>query len=200
MVEHGIRTLTAALLAAAFLMVGCADQQKTREEELSELLAWLPGKYDNSAQVAHDAQQSGHPAHEAIALVIMPVHAPRLGHHVFYIQESAANDAQRIMSSRMFSFDVDAKNGIVGLTYEFNDPARWREAAHHAEFFDSLVAEDTSSVGCEFLWKKKGDELFTATHDPKRCHSLDHTPGATVAELGPNNVSFGDYKFLRSRR
>jgi hypothetical protein len=200
MVEHGMRTLLTALLAAALLLTGCADQQKLREEELSELLAWLPGKYDNAAQVAQDSKDTGHPPHEAIALLIMQVHAPRLGHHVFYFQESAANDARRIMSARMFSFDVDEKNGIVGLTYEFNDFNRWREAAQQPEFFSGLVAEDTTSVGCEFLWKKKGDELFTATHDPKRCHSLDHTPGATVAELTPNTLSLGTFKFLRTKR
>jgi hypothetical protein len=199
MVENGTRRFMAgALLTVLALLWGCADQQKVREEELSDLLSWLPGRYDNSAQVAQEAQQSGHPAHEAIALLIMPVHAPRLGHHVFFAQESAANDPRRVMSGRMFSFDTDEKYGIVGLMYEFNEPARWHDGQQHPELFTGLVVEDVSSAGCEFLWKKSGDQ-FIATHDPKRCHSVGGPVSQNAAELTPNSLTLADFKFLRSK-
>ncbi len=201
MVERGIRPLiAAALLALGSLLGACADQQKLREDEMSEMFAWLPGKYDNSAQVAQESKQGGHPAHDAIAMRIMQVNAPRLGHHVFYIQESAANDAHRVLSARMFSFDYDEKNGIVGLDYEFDDPDRWRDAGLHPELFSGLVAEDTRSAGCEFLWKKKSDEVFIATHDMKRCHSTSGQTDLVVAELTPNSLMLSGFRFLRSKR
>jgi hypothetical protein len=198
MVENTLRYLVAtALLLVLGLAGGCADQEKIREQDLGDLVAWLPGKYDNSAQVAEEAKLSGHAAHEAIALLIMPVTAPRLGHHVFFVQESAANDSRRIMGSSMFSFDTDAKNGIVGLVYEFNEPVRWRDGLLHPELFAGLEAEDVSSAGCEFDWKKKGEE-FVATHDPKRCHSITPTNNEHAAALTPYTFSIGDYHYRRT--
>lgn len=198
MVENSWRRLmAAALLAVVGVAGGCADQQKVREEELGELIAWLPGRYDNTAQVAEEAKQAGHPGHEAIALLIMPVSASRLGHHVFFVQESAANDPRRVMGSSMFSFDTDEKNGIVGLVYEFNEPVRWHDGLQHPELFNGLMTEDVTSAGCEFIWKKKGDE-FIASHDPKRCHSTLPQTGQNAAELTPNTFSIGAYHYRRT--
>ncbi len=199
MVEKSWRRRSAAVLLVALgLAGGCADQQKVREENLDELLAWLPGRYDNTAQVAQEAQKSGTPAHEGIALLIMPAHATRLGHHVFYVQESAANDPRRIMSRQMFSFDTDEKYGIVGLVYEFNEPDRWRDVQEHPELFSGLMMEDVSSAGCEFVWKKSGGE-FIASHDPKRCHTTMAAPGVNAAELTPDTLSIGAYHFRRTK-
>ena len=196
MVEKSWRRLAVAVLVVVGLAGGCADQQKVREEDLGDLLAWLPGRYDNTAQVAQEAQKSGAPAHEGIALLIVPAHAQRLGHHVFYVQESAANDPRRIMSRQMFSFDTDAKYGIVGLVYEFNEPDRWRDVGEHPELFTGLVAEDVSSAGCEFIWKKTAGQ-FVATHDPKHCHTSVPELGDNAAELTPDTRSIGHYHFRR---
>jgi hypothetical protein len=197
MVENSCRLLTAAVLLIVVGMAGgCVDKQQIREAELGDLVAWLPGKYDNTAQVAQETQKSGHAVHEAIALLIMPVNAPRLGHHVFFVQESVANDPRRILGSSMFSFDTDEKNGIVGLVYEFNEPVRWRDGLQHPELFAGLQAEDVSSAGCEFDWKKAGEE-FVATHDPKRCHTLTPTNNEHAADLTPYTFSIGDYHYRR---
>ena len=198
MVEMNVcRPLGCAFVVALALLCGCADQQKVREQDLGELIAWLPGRYDNSAQVAEESKQSGHPALQAIALLIMPVSASRLGHHVFFVQESAANDPRRIMGSSMFSFDTDEKNGIVGLVYEFNEPVRWHDGLQHPELFNGLMTEDVSSAGCEFIWKKQGD-AFIASHDPKRCHSTVPQAGQNAAELTPNTFSVGAYHYKRT--
>jgi hypothetical protein len=197
MVEKSWRGLIAAALLVAGLAGGCAaDKQQIREQQLGDLVAWLPGKYDNKAQVAVEAGKSGHATHEAIALLIMPVNSPRLGHHVFFVQESVADDPRRILGSSMFSFDTDEKNGIVGLVYEFNEPVRWRDGLQHPELFTGLQAEDVSSAGCEFDWKKIGEE-FVATHDPKRCHSLTPTNNEHAADLTPYAFSIGDYHYRR---
>jgi hypothetical protein len=197
MVENSLRYCTAAaLLLVLALAGGCADKQAISEQDLGDLVAWLPGKYDNTAQVAQESAKAGHAAHEAIALLIMPVNAPRLGHHVFFVQESVSGDPRRILGSSMFSFDTDEKNGIVGLVYEFNEPVRWRDGLEHPELFAGLQAEDVSSAGCEFDWKRKGEE-FVATHDPKRCHSLTPTNNEHAADLTPYTFSIGDYHYRR---
>src|SRR5215472_1390510 len=86
-----------ALAAAATLAVaGCASgPPKATEADLTLMLTLLQGHYDNTAQAEADARSGTHPAHEAVALLIVHVQTPRLGHYVYYAQESAANDARR---------------------------------------------------------------------------------------------------------
>ena len=199
MVEAAVRRLaTAALVSLALLGGGCANQEKVKEDDLADLISWLPGRYDNLAQVQHDEKTGVRPPHEAIALLVRPAQTPRLGHHVFYVQEMAPDNAERIMSQRMFSFDTDEKRGVVGLMYTFVEPVRWREAVHNPQMLTGIMTEDVSPVGCELIWKRSGD-TFTASHDPKHCHRAggpaQNGPDAT---LTPETLTLAGYEFRRS--
>ena len=185
----------ATAIAALGLLGACADQTKLRESELTQLLGWLPGRYDNTAQADSDAQRGVQPPHDRIALIIVRVYTPRLGHHVFYVQEMAADDPRRVMSERLFSFEVE-KRGILESVYTFAEPLRWRDGQRNIELFTSVVTEDVQGEGCQLLWKKSG-ERFIATHDPGVCPDA---PGAAPqAELAAGVLSSGDYKFRRTR-
>lgn len=186
--------LLALLLAAG----GCADQGKQREAELTDLLSWLQGSYDNRAQVESEARQSGHAPHERIALLIIPVYVPRLGKHVLYAQESAADDPRRVMSERLFSFDIDEKRGIVGLVYDFVEPRRWRDGQNNPEIFTSVVTQDVSPSGCELLWHRAGQQ-FVGNVDPHRCRVPPGGPAGDAAELGPDYLNVAGFQFRRSR-
>jgi CpeT/CpcT family (DUF1001) len=189
------RTAAAILLLALGGIAACTDQEAVREEQLGELLAWLPGKYNNATQAAQDVQQNLHPVHEAITLLIMPVHAPRLGHHVFFVEEISADDPRHVVSERMFSYDTDEKKGIVGLTWNFTDPRRWLEGRQNPALFAGLVVEDVDVSGCELQWKKSG-ERFLGSYDPKRCHTAKGT-GADDNELTPDTLTLAGFKFKR---
>ncbi len=52
------------LALAAVMLAGCADEAKKREGELTQLLGWLPGSYDNTRQQADSAQPAAR-AHRA---------------------------------------------------------------------------------------------------------------------------------------
>src|SRR5580704_17075731 len=81
MAEAARAALAAAtMLAALGLLNACADQSKLRESELTQLLDWLPGRYDNTAQADSDAQRGVQPPHDRMALIIVNVYTPRLGH------------------------------------------------------------------------------------------------------------------------
>jgi hypothetical protein len=197
MAETAPAVLAAATAIAALGLLGaCADQTKLRESELTQLLALLPGRYDNTPQAELDARSGVHPAHESIALIIAHVYTPRLGHHLFYAQEMAADDPRRVMSQKMYSFEVDEKRGIVETVYRFVEPLRWRNGQQNAELFTSVVAEDVQAEGCQLLWKKSG-ERFIAMHDPGVCP--DPVGAAPQAELGAGVLSIGDYKFRKTR-
>jgi CpeT/CpcT family (DUF1001) len=191
--RRGVRPAAAALVAAVIAVWGCTDQTKIQEGELTQLLATLPGHYDNAAQVEEDARTGVRPAHDPVALTITHVYTPRLGHYVYYVQETAADNPLRVFSQRMWSFQVAEKRGIVETVYEFIEPQRWRDGLQNKDLFTSIVIEDMQAEGCLLLWKKK-DNGFVATHDPKACP--DPGGGAKPqAELSGGVLTIGEYKF-----
>lgn len=180
------------LALAAVMLAGCADEAKKREGELAQLLGWLPGRYDNTAQA-----NSANPPQARVALLLAKVYTPRLGKHVLYAQETAADDPRRVMSGHMFSFQVDEKRGILESVYTFAEPLRWREGPEHLDLFTGVVAEDVLGVpGCELIWKKDG-ERFTAATDPKLCH--DPGAAALTAELRSDSLDLAGYQFKKLR-
>lgn len=196
----GMLAVAAALgLAAALALPGCASQPKATEADLTLMLTMLPGRYDNGAQAEADARNGTHPAHEAVALVIIHVYTPRLGHYVYYAQESAADDPRRVLSQKMYSFQLDEKRGIVETMYEFVDPVRWRDGYQSKDLFTAVQSEDVQPEGCQLLWKKKGDG-FLAAHDQKICPDRGGAAAALQMELIAGALTVGDYKFVRKGR
>jgi hypothetical protein len=183
----------AAVAVALAALCACATQEKQDKGELLALLAVLPGTYDNTAQAELDARNGVRPAHDAVTLTITHVETPRLGHYVYYAQETAADEPNRVLSQKMFSFKVDEKRGIVETLYEVNEPLRWRDGQHNKELFTSMMTSDVQAEGCQLFWKKK-DNGFAAKFDPKACPT-----GGTEAEFSAGVLTIGDYKFRKSQ-
>jgi hypothetical protein len=183
---------------AALLLGACASQPKFSEADLTLMLTILPGRYDNAAQADLDARSGTHPAHEAVVLVIIHVYTPRLGHYVYYAQESAADDPRRVLSQKMYSFQLDEKRGIVETLYEFVDPLRWRDGYQSKDLFTAVQAEDVQAEGCQLLWKQQG-EGFVAAHDPKICPDRGGAAAGPLMELTTGALTVGDYKFRKGR-
>jgi hypothetical protein len=195
------RRLRAAVVLATVLAAvsGCKqDQSKVNEGELTQLLALLPGEYDNRAQVELEARNGTRPGHDAVTLIITRVFTPRLGHHIYYAQEIAADDPRRVLSQRMYSFEVDEKRGIVETLYQFVEPLRWRDGQQNKDLFTSVVTEDVQGEGCVLLWKRDGAR-FVATHDPKVCPDPAGSAPVTRAEFSLGSLTIGDYKFRKVR-
>jgi hypothetical protein len=185
----------APLLAVLLLLGGCTDQTKLHEGEMTQLLAVLPGHYDNTAQVEADTRAHAHP-HDAIALTITHVYTPRLGHYVYYAQETAADDPRRLFSQKMYSFAVDERRGIVETLYELAEPLRWRDGQQNKDMFTGMVMEDVQPEACQLLWKKT-ESGFVATHDPKVCPDAGHGALLHQAEFEGGVLTIGDFKFRR---
>jgi hypothetical protein len=191
------RCATALALAALLALAACANEAKKREADLAELLNWLPGSYDNAAQADTDPQAGVRPPHAHVALTIVKVYTPRLGHHVLYAQENAPDDPQRVMSERLFSFAIDDKRGIIESVYGFAEPLRWRDGLEHSELFTSVVSDDVRTIpGCELLWKKVGERFSAA---PERAHCPDPVTAAVTAELSTESLDLAGYRFRKSR-
>jgi len=193
-----LRALKSVAAAALALLAvsACTTEEKVHQGELTQLLAVLPGTYDNSAQAETDARGNAHAAHDAVTLTITHVFTPRLGHYVYYAQETAFGDPRRVLSQKMLSFEVDPKRGIVETTYQFVEPLRWRDGQKNKDLFTSLVVEDVQVEGCQLLWKHQ-EAGFTATHDPKICPDPGGAP-KVQAELSAGILTLGEYKFRKA--
>jgi hypothetical protein len=196
MVERRLAPLAHAAVALTLCACMGGNNQKVHEAELTQLLAVFPGNYDNTAQAEADARTGVRPAHEAVALSITHVFAPRLGHYAYYAQESAADDPRRVLSQKMYSFEVDPKRGIVETTYQLIEPLRWRDGQLNKDLFTSMMTSDVQPEGCQLLWKKK-DAGFVATHDAKVCPDTGNA--VPLAEFNGGVLTIGDYKFRKSR-
>ena len=193
---HGARRRRPGGAAGALaLLAACASQESIQQGELTQLLAVLPGTYDNTAQAQLDERNGARPPHDAVALTITHVETPRLGHYVYYAQETAAGDPNRVLSQKMYSFRVDEKSGIVETLYELNEPLRWRDGQRNKELFTSMMTSDVQAEGCQLLWKKNDTgNGFAAAHDPKACPG-----GGTLAQFSAGVLTIGDYQFRKAR-
>lgn len=152
MLERVHRGLWLAALLAG--LGGCTSQQELRKAELATLMAALPGAYDNLQQVQADAAAGRSGAHASQALLILRLQSPLVGDDVLYVRESAANDARRVMSERVWSLKVDATGRIVATQARFEEPGRWQVGLESPELFRSLLLRDLQVVeGCDLLWQ-----------------------------------------------
>jgi hypothetical protein len=188
--------LACGLLLAAALSSSCADQQKVRETELTELLVLLAGHYDNTEQVQADAHRALHPPHDPLSLAIVPVDDPVIGDHVFYVQEMAADDPRRVMVQRVWTFGTENK-AIVQSVWTLKEPLRWRDGHENPDVLKGLMNQDVVPVrGCNLIWKKSGAG-FTAVNDAKTCRSTSRATGGTVQidtrmELDANGLGLAE--------
>jgi len=145
----------ALMLAAvgALALAACSSQAELRKTQLATLSDQLPGNYVNPQQI----------------LTIMRVAAPLVGDQVFYLRETAANDARRIVSERIWSLQVAADGGIIGGVYGLEEPERWRVGTESPELFRSLLMRDLRALpGCELLWTSSAHG-FSASSASERC-------------------------------
>lgn len=190
----------AAVLAGSLLLASCANQMKLAEAELAQIDAWLPGRYDNVEQAQADAQR-GREARPAMALTVVPVRVPTISDHVFYLQESAADDARRVTMQRLLSFDVVKGGHIVQTTWTLAQPERWRDGHQNPSLFKGLMYQDAIPlVGCELRWKKDGEGQFVGANDPSTCRVSVSALGGTVrmdmrAELTADSLALAELAF-----
>jgi hypothetical protein len=173
------------LLTGILLLNACASQSKLRDAELAQLLEWYPGHYST-------VDQAGSPM--ALELNVVRIYAPLMGEHVFYAQETAADDPRRVIAQRVVSFGVVKGAGIVQSLWSPAEPTRWRDAHLNADLFKGLQPEDFKRLsGCELTWVQK-DGRFTGANDMKTCRNgsgrMDLRAELTSDELALADLSY----------
>jgi CpeT/CpcT family protein DUF1001 len=203
--ERRMKSLWMGALSVALLslLAGCAGARKEREAELEQISAWLPGNYDNTAQVDSD-KRSGFQPHDTLAVSIIQVYAPIISKHVFYAQEMAADNSNRVMSQRLLAFEISEDDEIVQSVWSLVDPVRFRDAHLNPDIFKMMQPPDVQSIpGCGLAWKKEKakdakPEHFTGQSGRNTCRSKKRGPGGSVLfqetriELTPDELSMAD--------
>ena len=134
--------LAATLAASLALLAGCTNDAKLREAELQKLAVLLPGQYDNRVQVT----QAGAAAELPLELNVTPIYAPFLSDYVFYVQENAWGDPRRVLSQRLFVFDLVGGKQIVQRVFGFAEPVRWRDGHLNTDLFKGQLEVQQTDV------------------------------------------------------
>lgn len=196
-----VRVLCA--LTAAALLAACTTQSKRSEAELAQLLAWLPGRYDNVAQSEADAH-AGRESHVALELNIVRIYAPLMGDYAFYVQETAADDPRRVIAQHAVAFAVVKDRGIVESLWSFAEPTRWRDAHLNLDLFKGLMPQDfVPLAGCDLIWTKK-EGRFVGANDPDTCRASSSAGGPLRmnlrAELTADELAVAEQSYESSGR
>jgi hypothetical protein len=159
------------LIGVAVLASGCGGNAALREEELARIADWLPGTYDNRAQVDDDLKRNIVDVHAPIELNIVAADSPIVGHDVYYVQQNDAMNPRRVLSQQLYSFEKSADDKAIAHTiYTFKEPERWVHGHDRPDIFKSLVPDDLSAAtGCELKWEFK-EERFTGHSSAVSCH------------------------------
>jgi len=168
------------LVASVAALGGCATPPATKSDAgIRQIEGWLPGHYDNRAQVATDQKHGGY-VHPAVSAVVVRIDSLMVGDHVYYLQESSTDDPHRMLGQYIISFE-SVKDKIVEAVWTFADPKHWRGADEAPELLTAMQPADLKLLtGCSLEWKKVEDH-FAATNDPKLCHSTPISAPAAVS-------------------
>jgi hypothetical protein len=176
----GNRLAMRLLVASVAALGGCATAPASKNDAgIRQIEGWLPGHYDNRAQVATDEKHGGY-VHTAVSAVVVRIDSLMVGDHVYYLQESSTDDPQKMLGQYIISFE-SVKDKIVEAVWTFSDAKHWRGADETPELLTAMQPADLKLLtGCSLEWKKVEDH-FTATNDPKLCHSTPISVPAAVS-------------------
>lgn len=184
-------------VVCGLVLAGCASQAKKKAEaELATLTEWLPGRYDNVEELRGD------PTRQSVVVQVIPFYGKPLGKAAFYLYETAADDARRVLSQRIIAFDVDpGEKRIVEAVYTLTEPERWRDAHQNPALFTALIPHTDlrPMTGCALVWKREG-ERFVGANERASCRASSRTTGSTVnvemrAELSPGELALAESAF-----
>ena len=195
-----MRARVVTMVAAAAALGGCATAQSSKSDGLlMQVEGWLPGHYDNRAQVATDRKHGG-AVHPAVSAVIVRVDSLTVGQKVYYMEETDTDNPQQPPTAQyILSFEV-VKDRILEAVWSLTEPKRWRNGAEQPELFSSLQPPDLKLLtGCSLEWKKT-EEGFAASNDVKLCHSTPLSVPAAVAahwriELTADQLGIGEQAY-----
>jgi CpeT/CpcT family (DUF1001) len=188
-------------IGVAASLMACSSGKKTKPDQLgmAQIIRWLPGTYNNTAQRDADIK-AGKAPHDALAVAIVPIDSPIMGAHAFYFQEMAADDPRRVMVQEILTFEMTDKGSIKESIAAFVEPRRWRDANLNPDVLTALVPDDLTQLsGCDLFWTRVPDG-FVGANEPLRCHTASQSSEAAArtdlrAELSATELSLSERSY-----
>jgi CpeT/CpcT family (DUF1001) len=163
------------ILVLAFAIAFTAPAQaEDLNAQVREIMAMLPGEYDNAAQMQR--QGGGQPFYP-VRTIIKPVKAPIFGENVLYLEEYRDNDPTKLTRIRLYTFSADAGENAVRL-HLVNPLKPEALQGAHADLakVEALTAADVRKDRnlCDVLIRKQGIE-FRGAMKERTCDRPDKT-------------------------
>lgn len=160
-------------------------------------LEWLPGEYDNFQQTVSDKNGGIIPPHFRLYAVIAKVNYPYLDGDMFYLQQYADNDPNKIIVQHLLeTFYVKEENTIVMKKYSFPIGAAFRDIHLNPAKLNSVLPSNLKATeNCEVHWIKK-ENHFLGTLEPTFCLSDDGSYGESVKLEKYFYLSENTFKYL----
>lgn len=175
--------LALSLLCSLLLATAVPAAAMSPDEEFALFLDWFEGEYDNHEQVwqqetdeVEEKQRLEHIHHRFV-----PVDAPALGEHVFFVLQTMDDDLDKVYRQRVYSFSQDTKEKAIKLViYRMADEAKYVGSWKQPELVKNLTMDDVSTTaGCEVFWRHNG-EFFDGYMKDKACHFYSKRSGKEI--------------------
>jgi len=164
-------TLVLVLLTASGLLTA-GEPGGTLQQDYERFLQWFAGEYDNNEQVWQQAED-GVPEDqrlEHIHHIFLPVEAPGIGEHTFFIRQYMDGDYENVYRQRLYNMVMDEDEKAVRLQiFSFNDEAKYRNTDQDPSLIKNITLEEVRNMpGCDVFWRFKGDHYIGEMKD-KAC-------------------------------
>lgn len=160
---------TAFAITLMALVVGCKEEKKsdtssktevtekiasTAEEQLAEIMAFWPGKYNNDKQIEaakKDGQEvwllddTGKDGWLQIESHYIKIDNPSIGENVLYVEEYRDHQPDSIYRQRIYTLSIDSTQTIRVKMWPFKDKRKYVGAWKNPEILKNLTIEEISA-------------------------------------------------------
>jgi len=165
-----------------------STQTPQLKADFDRFISWFGGEWNNNEQVWQQSvdakaastapakeEDKNKPVEEKITHmhhIFAPVLAPKIGSHIYYIQQSLDGDLTKSYRQRIYRLTPDEKENAVKLEIFnlFDEKAFFDAHKKPAMFSDLDVTRLRSTPGCEVYWRYDTNaKSFEGTMKPNAC-------------------------------
>jgi len=175
-----------AIMSIAFAQAACAQTNA----DLQRLVGWFSGEWDNHEQVWQQKNEAETKKIDKIEDPIPHTHhifasikAPKLGEHIFYVQQSSDGDLNKVYRQRIYRFSVDESEAAVKLEiFTLLDEKAFLNAHLKPLQFAALeISALKTTPGCEVLWRYvAASKEFQGTMKQNSCSFVSQRSGKRI--------------------
>jgi len=189
--KHVYRSLLALftlLATTTFAQATTTAPTSPLAAELTRFVSWFGGEWNNNEQVWQQQTDVKAGKTDALTLdkiththhIFAPVDAPKIGAHVYYVQQSLDGDLSKSYRQRVYRLTTDEKENAIKLDiFTPLDEKAMFDAHKRPEVFRDLdISKLRASPGCEVWWRyDAATKSFEGTMKANACSFVSQRYG-----------------------